>query len=114
RQTRKDDGFAGDARRATVIAGAAQRRQLRLLVHCIRPDDAFAGSGQVPASVESMIASGVLTFANLTSVRPRYLPSSPAGTAIGPGELALPGSGCGNAVERAVWKDTLPSTFCMI
>ena len=26
----------------------------------------------------------------------------------------MPGAGCGNAVERAVWKVTLPSTFCMI
>ena len=34
-------------------------------------------------------------------------------TFIGPGEGALPGSGCGKAVERAVWKVTLPSTFCI-
>ena len=26
----------------------------------------------------------------------------------------MPGAGCGNAVERAVWKVTLPSTFCII
>ena len=25
----------------------------------------------------------------------------------------MPGAGCGNAVERAVWKVTLPSTFCI-
>jgi len=30
-----------------------------------------------------------------------------------PGEGAVPGAGCGNAVERAVWKVTLPSTFCI-
>ncbi len=61
-----------------------------------------------------MIARGVLTLLNSTSVTPKYLPSAPAGTLIGPGALALPGSGCGKAVERAVWKETLPSTFCMI
>ena len=26
---------------------------------------------------------------------------------------AVPGAGCGKAVERAVWNVTLPSTFCM-
>ena len=31
-----------------------------------------------------------------------------------PGDGAVPGAGCGKAVERAVWKVTLPSTFCMI
>ena len=40
-------------------------------------------------------------------------PRSPAATFIGPGEGAEPGAGWGNAVERAVWKATLPSTFCM-
>ena len=25
----------------------------------------------------------------------------------------FPGAGCGKAVERAVWKATLPSTFCI-
>src|SRR5712672_1696050 len=28
-------------------------------------------------------------------------------------QAAAPGAGCGNAVERAVWKVTLPSTFCI-
>ena len=37
-----------------------------------------------------------------------------SGTFIGPGDGAVPGAGCGNAVERAVWKVTLPSTFCII
>jgi len=32
-----------------------------------------------------------------------------SGTFIGPGEGAEPGAGCGKAVERAVWKVTLPS-----
>ncbi len=33
-------------------------------------------------------------------------------TIIGPGFGAAPGAGCGNAVAIAVWKATLPSTFC--
>ncbi len=36
-----------------------------------------------------------------------------AGTFIGPGAFAVPGAGCGKAVESAVWKVMLPSTFCM-
>jgi hypothetical protein len=36
-----------------------------------------------------------------TPSRPRSLSSA---TFIGPGEGAVPGAGCGNAVERAVWK----------
>jgi len=32
-------------------------------------------------------------------------------TSIGPGEGAPPGAGCGNAVDSAVWKVMLPSTF---
>ena len=31
----------------------------------------------------------------------------------GPATARVPGAGCGNAVERAVWKVTLPSTFCI-
>lgn len=49
----------------------------------------------------------------LTSVIPRTLFNLPAGTAIGPALLAEPGAGWGNAVEVAVWKATLPSTFCI-
>ena len=30
---------------------------------------------------------------------------------MGPGLGALPGEGWGNAVDAAVWKETLPSTF---
>jgi hypothetical protein len=36
-----------------------------------------------------------------------------SGTFIGPADGAVPGAGCGKAVERAVWKVTLPSTFCI-
>jgi len=35
-------------------------------------------------------------------------------TFIGPGEGAAPGFGWGNAVEKAVWKVTFPSTFCSV
>ena len=49
----------------------------------------------------------------VTLAMPSMLRSFSAGTFIGPGEGAEPGAGCGNAVERAVWKVTLPSTFCI-
>ena len=52
---------------------------------------------------------------NVTLAMPSMLRSLSAGTSfIGPGEGAVPGAGCGNAVERAVWNVTLPSTFCII
>src|SRR5580693_1288073 len=44
---------------------------------------------------------------------PSMVRSLSSATFIGPGDGAAPGAGCGNAVERAVWKVTLPSTFCM-
>src|SRR6185369_16033501 len=33
-------------------------------------------------------------------------------TTIGPADGAVPGAGWGNAVDRAVWNATCPSTFC--
>ena len=48
-----------------------------------------------------------------TSRTPSHLRSSPAETTFGPGEGAVPGAGCGKALDRAVWKATFPSTFCM-
>lgn len=57
-----------------------------------------------------MMASGALPRTRETVVMPRYLRNSPAGTVIGPGEDAVPGAGCGKAVERAVWNATWPST----
>ena len=44
---------------------------------------------------------------------PSIMRSFSSGTFIGPGDGAVPGAGCGKAVERAVWKVTLPSTFCI-
>ena len=44
---------------------------------------------------------------------PSIVRSLSSGTFIGPGDGAVPGAGCGNAVDRAVWKVMLPSTFCM-
>src|SRR6201996_6479443 len=66
-----------------------------------------------PASGVSTMASGAFADTRLTLAIPRYCFSSPAGTTIGPGLFAVPGAGCGNAVERAVWNATLPSTFCI-
>ncbi len=39
------------------------------------------------------------------------LRSFSAGTFIGPGDGAVPGAGCGKAVDIAVWNVTFPSTF---
>ena len=48
-----------------------------------------------------------------TSVMPRTLRSLSSATFIGPGALAGPGAGCGNAVDIAVWNVTFPSIFCI-
>src|SRR5262249_38093226 len=66
-----------------------------------------------PCSGVSMIASGSLPILKLMLAMPSTLRSFESSTFIGPGEGAVPGAGCGNAVERAVWKVTLPSTFCI-
>src|ERR1051325_8339762 len=49
----------------------------------------------------------------VTSAMPSTVRSLSSGTFIGPGDGAVPGAGCGKAVEQAVWKVTLPSTFCI-
>ena len=61
----------------------------------------------------SMMASRCSFCLNVTLAMPSIVRSLSPGTFIGPGEGAVPGAGCGNAVERAVWNVTLPSTFCM-
>src|SRR6188508_2139270 len=66
------------------------------------------------ASVVSVTASGLLPKRTSTLVMPSTERSCSAGTVIGPGEGAVPGAGWGKAVERAVWKVMLPSTFCTI
>src|SRR6185437_8650567 len=65
-----------------------------------------------PASGVSTMASGESVRTKLALAVPRTWRSSPGGTVIGPGPFAVPGAGCGNAVERAVWNATWPSTFC--
>jgi hypothetical protein len=65
------------------------------------------------AKDESAMASTPPPRRTVTLVMPSNPRNSPVGTSFGPGEGAVPGAGCGKAVERAVWKVTLPSTFCM-
>jgi len=66
-----------------------------------------------PCSGVSMMARRCSFCLNVTLAMPSIVRSLSSGTFIGPGEGAVPGAGCGNAVERAVWKVTLPSTFCI-
>jgi hypothetical protein len=60
-----------------------------------------------------MIASRSLPCTKLIVAMPSMLRSLSSATFIGPGDGAVPGAGCGNAVERAVWKVALPSIFCI-
>ncbi len=54
------------------------------------------------ARFESTTASAPFPLTKFTSVIPSTLRSCCAGTFIGPGEGAVPGAGCGNAVDAAV------------
>src|SRR5262249_19942209 len=66
-----------------------------------------------PCSGVSMMARRCSFCLKVTLAMPSMPRSLSSGTFIGPGDGADPGAGCGNAVERAVWNVTLPSTFCM-
>src|SRR4029078_3041302 len=61
----------------------------------------------------SMMARRCSFCLKVTQAIPSMLRNLSSGTFIGPGDGAVPGTGCGKAVERAVWKVTLASTFCM-
>jgi hypothetical protein len=54
------------------------------------------------ASDESTIARDYFPSTHSTLVRPSRLGNWSAGTLMGPREGAVPGQGCGNAVELAV------------
>src|SRR6185312_7775648 len=66
-----------------------------------------------PCSGVSIMARRCSFCLNVTLAMPSIVRSLSSGTFIGPGDGAEPGDGCGKAVERAVWKVTLPSTFCI-
>src|SRR5437762_1067899 len=68
---------------------------------------------QAFARALSVMARGWVPCLTTSVVIPSMLRSLSSGTFIGPGEGAVPGAGCGKAVERAVWNVTVPSTFCM-
>jgi hypothetical protein len=59
------------------------------------------------------MARGLSPTRTATLVMPSIERSWSAGT-VGPGEGAVPATGCGKHVERAVWQVMLPSTFCTI
>src|SRR6185437_10707784 len=97
------------ARKATTAVAAAPRARapdIFMVMFPILPDQLWSGV--------STIASRCSFCLKVTLAMPSMARSRSAGTFIGPGDGALPGAGCGNAVERAVWKVMLPSTFCMI
>src|SRR5262249_40906873 len=66
-----------------------------------------------PCRGVSMMARRCSFCLKVTLAIPSIVRNLSSGTFIGPGDGADPGAGCGNAVERAVWNVTLPSTFCM-
>src|SRR6185312_4235125 len=82
--------------------------------NCSRPSrHVHFNHGCAQASGESTMARRRSFCLNVMLAVPSIVRSLSSATFIGPGDGALPGAGCGNAVERAVWKVTLPSTFCI-
>src|SRR5262249_24902456 len=80
---------------------SCRRNQCRSLNHC----------------TPRLAVSGASTSARRSRLRTKFSLQTPrterslsAGTIMGPGEGALPGAGCGKAVDMAVWNATLPST----
>ena len=63
---------------------------------------AASNAGGSPDNVESTIASELRPGMNVTFAIPRTLLSRSGCTTIGPGAGAVPGAGCGNAVDIAV------------
>src|SRR5579859_2532379 len=102
--TASDQHQRCDADRTAQQQTPGNTARLRNLRHVSAPQ---------PARGVSTIARGAFDDTRLTLAMPRYSFSSPAGTTIGPGLFAVPGAGCGNAVARAVWNATEPSTFCI-
>src|SRR6185437_8200716 len=93
--------LAGEATSAAVTAAARPSRVNDLVM------------AAQPFSAVSMMASRCSFCLKVTLAMPSIFSNCSVGTFIGPGDGAVPGAGCGNAVERAVWKVTLPSTFCI-
>jgi len=107
RQHRSDDGTQKHSRDQGAMGGKSSRggAQTAIQIWHVQISDQ-------PASVLSTKANGLLPCTMVTVESPSMERSWSEGTTIGPGEGALPGAGCGNAVDSAVWKVMLPSTFC--
>src|SRR5262245_45145945 len=82
--------------------------------HVLTTSCPLESSAGQPTRVLSMIASGLSPTRTSTDVTPSIDRNCCAGTLIGPGDAAEPGAGWGKAVDRAVWKVMLPSTFWTI
>jgi len=72
-----------------------------------------AAAGPAAASRESTTARLWRFMTECTSVIPNTLRNLSSDTFMGPGLFPGPGAACGNAVDIAVWKVTLPSIFCI-
>src|SRR3984957_4790159 len=107
RQHRSDDGTQKDGNDQGATEDKSGRCGARMAIQILH-----VKISDQPASVLSTNASGLLPCTTATVESPSMERSWSAGTTIGPGEGALPGAGCGKAVDNAVWKVILPSTFC--
>src|SRR5580704_2163862 len=109
RQERSHDGEAGSEAQNAAEHGATQDA----FFHC-RGSVVRRRTGAQACSGVSTMASRCWPGTKLMLAVPSTERSLASSTFMGPGDGAEPGAGCGKAVERAVWKATLPSTFWMI
>jgi len=104
---------AGQAQR---VASLHQARALTSLTYS-PPATLPAGVGSPSAIIVQPKETATISFspaagAYSMSRMPSTVLSLSGATFIGPGLGAAPAAGCGKAVDSAVWKVTLPSTFC--
>ena len=112
-RTRKLQALAATLLAAvTLTARAAGDEEIRVGA-CQPITGRFAFAGVAINAGLQVMARRCSFCLNVTLAVPSMVRSLSSGTLIGPGESAVPGTGCGNAVERAVWNVTLPSTFCI-
>ena len=104
------DGSDANLAHAVAVLGATRPTaiNLRWALARIREQPAYAA-----LNGDSTTARLCDPATKLTLRIPSTSRSLSAGTFMGPGEAALPGAGCGKAVDIAEWNVTFPSTFCI-
>jgi len=106
--TSKGKGFQGTIKRHNFASGPKSHGS-----HNVRAPGSIGAS-----ATPSRVFKGIKMAGHMGDERVTTLNLKVVQTDVARGlilvEGAVPGAGCGKAVERAVWNVTLPSTFCTI